>query len=97
MFQLVQPNPVCCIVARHVAQYDGVALMKTFDYLNCVDRGAAHLNRCADCPFSIRIQTKEGDGAVLVAESRTADIKNILHPFQIDGAVNTQVCTQSVW
>ena len=53
----------------------------------------AHLDRYADGPLALLIQTEEGNGAVLVAEGGPAHVENILQSFQIDGAVDAQVFT----
>src|ERR1700759_2357311 len=70
--------------------------MQAFQHLDRIHRSAAHLHRNPYRSLAFRIHTEKADGAVLVAKSGPAHVENVLHSFEVDGAIDAQVRTRTL-
>src|SRR6266404_9755301 len=71
--------------------------MQSFYNLDRINGGTANLHRYANSAFVVRIQPEQANGAVLLAERRTANIKDILKALQINSSINAQIRTRTLW
>src|SRR5437588_207547 len=94
--QLVKPDAISVVITRHVRKNHHVALVQTFKNLDGVHRSAPNFHRNPHAALVVGIKFEQADGAALLSEGWTSDVKNIVEAFQIDSSVHAQVGTSSL-
>src|SRR5690349_8966345 len=94
--KLFQTNPFVAAPCGSVGKNDAITFAQTFANFDGANGKSAELDGGACCFGAVRIHFEKANGGFRLAERGAADIENVFHVFDFNGAVDAEVGTSAI-